>query len=98
MASLPTPSPSPDFAPEVDDRLDGYAREAAARAGFARLSLKDQAVVTLCIIEEYTVAEAAAALGIPAGTVKSRLSRAKRRLAGSLFDTSGSESALGGAQ
>jgi RNA polymerase sigma factor (sigma-70 family) len=98
MASLPTPSPSPDFAPDVDERLDGSARATSARESFARLSLKDQAVVTLCIIEEYTVAEASAALGVPAGTVKSRLSRAKRRLADSFPEPSDSASALGGAR
>jgi RNA polymerase sigma-70 factor (ECF subfamily) len=46
----------------------------------ARLSLADRRVVTLCILEGYSEREAAELLGIPPGTVKSRLSRAKQRL------------------
>jgi RNA polymerase sigma factor (sigma-70 family) len=97
MASIPAPAPTPDFAPDVDDRLDRSERETAARESFARLSTSDQAVVTLCVIEGLTTAQAAAALGIPAGTVKSRLSRAKRRLAEFLPEAAASGNALGGA-
>jgi RNA polymerase sigma factor (sigma-70 family) len=46
-----------------------------------RLSVADRQVLTLCVIEGYSERDAAAALGIAAGTVKSRLSRARRRLA-----------------
>ena len=75
MASIPAPSPEPDFAPDVDDRLDRSEQETAARAGFARLNASDQAVVTLCVIEGLTTAQAAVVLGVPAGTVKSRFTR-----------------------
>jgi RNA polymerase sigma-70 factor (ECF subfamily) len=98
MSTLPAPAPAPDFAPEVDERLDRTDREAAARKSFARLSINDQAVVTLCVIEELTITQAAAALGVPPGTVKSRLSRAKRRLAEFMPETTASENALGGAR
>jgi RNA polymerase sigma factor (sigma-70 family) len=46
-----------------------------------KLSLKDQEVLTVCVLEELNEKEAALVLGVPAGTVKSRLSRAKARLA-----------------
>ena len=97
MASIPAPSPEPDFAPGVDERLDRSEQETAARAGFARLNASDQAVVTLCVIEGLTTAQAAVALGVPSGTVKSRLSRAKRRLAEYMPEAAASENALGGA-
>lgn len=44
------------------------------------LSATDQQVIALCVLEDYSEREAAAALGVPVGTVKSRLSRAKSRL------------------
>lgn len=52
-----------------------------AGAALSRLSLADQQVITLCVLDGYSERETAEALGIPAGTVKSRLSRAKARLA-----------------
>jgi len=55
---------------------DGSATE-ALRA----LSLADRQVITLSVLEGFSEAEIAAALGIARGTVKSRLSRAKQRLA-----------------
>lgn len=45
------------------------------------LSLADQQVLTLCVLEEWSERDAAAALNIRPGTVKSRLHRAKKRLA-----------------
>ena len=38
------------------------------------------AVIVLSVLEGYSEREVAEALGVPAGTVKSRLSRAKARL------------------
>jgi RNA polymerase sigma factor (sigma-70 family) len=45
------------------------------------LSIADQQVLTLCVLEEWSERDAAAALRVRPGTVKSRLHRAKRRLA-----------------
>lgn len=81
---IPAPSPTDDerdHAERVDERLDQEARNAEVRASFARLSRADQDVITLCVLEELSTAQAARVLGIPAGTVKSRLSRAKQRFA-----------------
>lgn len=64
------------------------------RDAFAALPPRDQDVITLCVIEELPLAEAAAALGVPVGTVKSRLSRAKRKLGDLTLGTP--ESALEG--
>jgi len=80
MARLPAPQPVPDFADEVAGRIDDAARLAAARAAFARLRPAEQDVVALCVWSELDYAAAAQALGIPVGTVRSRLSRARRTL------------------
>lgn len=66
------PEPQPILADEDDDHT-------ATRA-LAGLRLEDQKVITLCVLFDYTAAEAATVLSIPVGTVKSRLSRAKARL------------------
>jgi RNA polymerase sigma factor (sigma-70 family) len=72
-----TPDPSDDTAAGID-----RARRApGVREVFAQLSARDQDILTLCVLEELTTAEAALALRIPIGTVKSRLSRAKTRMA-----------------
>lgn len=55
--------------------------EGSAVVALRELSTPHREVVTLCIIEGLSEAEAAQALGVPAGTVKSRLHRAKRALA-----------------
>jgi RNA polymerase sigma-70 factor (ECF subfamily) len=69
----PLPSPSPTSSDET-----------GVLAALRRLPEKEQSVVVLTIMQGYREADAAAALGIPLGTVKSRLSRAKARLRGEL--------------
>ncbi len=49
-------------------------------ASLAQLPGVERSVVVLVVLEGYSEREAADALGIPVGTVKSRLSRAKARL------------------
>jgi RNA polymerase sigma-70 factor (ECF subfamily) len=80
LSKLSQPAPQPDSTPEVDDALDNRGRDAAVRSAFAGLPPRDQDVITLCILEEMPLADVAATLRVPIGTVKSRLSRAKRRL------------------
>ena len=80
LQQLPPPEHAPDHASAVDDRIDRDARRAAMRSALAQLPKRDQDILTLCVLEELSTAEAAAALGVAAGTVKSRLSRAKARL------------------
>jgi RNA polymerase sigma-70 factor (ECF subfamily) len=80
LAKLSHPEPQPDHGPDVDDVMDNTERTRVVREAFASLSAHDQDVITLCVIEELPLAEAAAVLNVPVGTVKSRLSRAKRRL------------------
>jgi len=62
-----------------DAQLEVSARDELERA-FARLTLEQRAVVALLYVRHMTIADIAAALGIPAGTVTSRLHAARRVL------------------
>ena len=44
------------------------------------MSLSDQQIITMCVLEGLTAEDAARVLGIRAGTVRTRLTRAKARL------------------
>jgi RNA polymerase sigma-70 factor (ECF subfamily) len=48
--------------------------------GLSQLALPDREVLTLFFLEDLTIDEMAAVLGIPSGTVKSRLFKARRDL------------------
>lgn len=79
---------SPDSAtvdPETEFDLQAL-RETLSRA-VARLSPEQQDAVGLSDVEGYTGDEVAAVLGVPLGTVKSRLRRARRLLRRSLCST-----------
>jgi RNA polymerase sigma factor (sigma-70 family) len=67
----------------VDDRTFDEM-DAEAHDALRLLSGADQRILTLCVLEDLSEKDAAAVLGVPLGTVKSRLSRAKARLARSL--------------
>ena len=55
-------------------------RIALLRAAFRTLAAPDRLLVTLYYVDGYSVAETAVILGVPAGTVKSRLFHARERL------------------
>jgi RNA polymerase sigma factor (sigma-70 family) len=80
LARLPAPEAVPDFADELAGRIDDAARLATVRVAFGRLRPAEQDVVALCVWSELDYAAAAQALGIPVGTVRSRLSRAREKL------------------
>lgn len=81
MARVPAQEDVADHSTRVLDDLDTDSAAARVRTAFVRLRPREQDVLTLCVIHEYSFAQAAEALGVPTGTVKSRLSRAKARLA-----------------
>ena len=74
----------PDPADEVAGRLDDERRMQDVLAALDRLPARDRDVLTLCLWEGLDYASAAVALGIPVGTVRSRLSRARGRLSSAL--------------
>ncbi|KUN51305.1 RNA polymerase subunit sigma [Streptomyces canus] len=64
----------------VDQRLDAAALAPALRRALAELPVEEREMLLLVSWEQLTPAEAAAAVGIPAGTARSRLHRARGRL------------------
>ncbi|WP_238016889.1 RNA polymerase sigma factor [Dactylosporangium sp. AC04546] len=81
LARLPRPEPVPDLAEEVTARIDDRERLDRVRVALAALRQPEREVLALCVWAGLDYAEAAAALGVPVGTVRSRLSRARARLA-----------------
>jgi len=69
---------SPAFAPE--DRL-------TLKAAMAELPVEQRACVALCVAAGYSHAQAAGALALPVGTVKSHVARGKARLLASLRES-----------
>lgn len=65
--------PAPDLESMASD-------ETGIIAALRRLPEREQSVIVLTVLEGYPEREAAEALGIPLGTVKSRLARGKARL------------------
>ncbi|MFE2727559.1 RNA polymerase sigma factor [Kitasatospora sp. NPDC059327] len=100
MARLPARETVPDFADELVGRLDDAAQLAAAHRALARLRKPEREVFTLCVWAGLDYASAAQALGIPVGTVRSRLSRARTRLRGLAAEelAAGAEPGAGGGQ
>lgn len=80
LARIPHEEEVPDHADEVARIVDGEAIDREVRDALERLRAVDAALVVLCLVEGLTMKDAALATGVPEGTVKSRLSRAKARL------------------
>lgn len=71
-------APSPSLGP--DGEVDASELRAFIRAAVGRLNEKHRAVVVLRMFQECSTRETAAILGVPEGTVLSRLSRALQEL------------------
>jgi RNA polymerase sigma factor (sigma-70 family) len=80
LSRLPPPPPMPDFAEELAGRLDDEARLREVGKALAALRREEREVIALCVWSELDYATAARALGVPVGTVRSRLSRARSKL------------------
>jgi RNA polymerase sigma-70 factor (ECF subfamily) len=80
LQRLPARPSVPDFAGELVDRIHDESRLAAVRQALGRLRRHEQEVFVLCVWSGLDYAAAAEALGVPVGTVRSRLSRARDRL------------------
>lgn len=80
LTRVPPPDPVPDFADEVTQRLADTEELAAAQKALSKMRRGEREVFTLCVWEGLDAATAAEALGVAVGTVRARLSRARRRL------------------
>jgi RNA polymerase sigma-70 factor, ECF subfamily len=80
LARVPTPEGEPDFAGVVAERLDYEQQAQEALIRLRMLPKREQDVFVLCAGMELSYEDAASALGLPVGTVRSRLSRARARL------------------
>jgi RNA polymerase sigma-70 factor (ECF subfamily) len=74
------PAEVDDHSDEVAGRIDDDERIRAARESLKRLPRQEREIIELCVWAGLDQAAAAVALDIPIGTVKSRLSRARKRL------------------
>jgi RNA polymerase sigma factor (sigma-70 family) len=89
LAKLPPPDEEPDVAADADARVDQERLARHLLCAMAGLREVEKEVLALCDWAGLSNAEAAAALGVPEGTVRSRLFRARQHLR-SLAATGGS--------
>ena len=75
------------FTDRVDDRVSAKAAGRRLAAGLARLPAELRDTLLLVAWGDLSYEQAAAALGVPVGTVRSRLSRARAKLRRALDDT-----------
>jgi RNA polymerase sigma-70 factor (ECF subfamily) len=80
LARVPAARAANDFGDDADVRLDDERRMRDALALLKTLPRGQQDVFVLCAWGDLSYEDAAFALGVPVGTVRSRLSRARRSL------------------
>ena len=85
VGRLPRPTEGPDHAEEIDQRVDSERAMARVVAELADLPERDREVIALVVWSGLTYEEAAEALGVPVGTVRSRLARARARLGSAVW-------------
>lgn len=81
---IPNVAIGPVSEPVIPDAADGIADRDQLERGFRRLSVDQRAVVVLHHYLDLTLEQVSEALGIPLGTVRSRLHRAMRALRSAL--------------
>jgi len=80
LRRVPNPDSEPSFDELADARIDDVRRMERVLALVERLPRHEQDVFALCAWSELGYEDAALALDVPIGTVRSRLSRARARL------------------
>lgn len=80
LRRMPEPPPEASFTDRADERLDDETQMRRAHELLGQLPRHEREVFALCDWMELSYEDAALALGVPLGTVRSRLSRARRRL------------------
>ena len=84
IATLPRPDVGNSAEDAVVERIEGARLKSEVRGALATLSPSDAALISLTMLEHYSPADAALALGISDGAARTRLHRARSRLAGAL--------------
>jgi RNA polymerase sigma factor (sigma-70 family) len=80
LARVPAAMPEPAFDDDAAARIDDEHRVREALEALAALRPREQDVFVLCVWTGLSYEEAAFALDVPVGTVRSRLFRARRAL------------------
>ena len=80
IPTTPLADPDEPGAPSVLDDVDAHGDRAVVREAVASLEPDHRQVIVLRYFTDLTVSEIAGSLGVPEGTVKSRISRAIARL------------------
>ena len=80
LAQVPRVPNEPDFVQDSEQQLDDQKQTRRALTLLGRLPRREQDVFFLCAVMELSYEDAALALNVPVGTVRSRLSRARTRL------------------
>ena len=84
IATLPRAEVGRSAEDAAEERIEDARLATQVREALATLSPSDAALITLTLLEHYSPSEAALALGISSGAVRTRLHRARSRLAGAL--------------
>lgn len=77
LRRLPADRPTPDLADDAVVRVDDERRMMRLLEQLSELPQQEQDALALCVWSELSYDDAALALGVPVGTVRSRLSRAR---------------------
>ncbi|WP_300606253.1 RNA polymerase sigma factor [Trebonia sp.] len=80
LARLPPPSAVPDIAEDAASRADGERAMRLILSELRALAEPERQVLALCDWAGLSYTEAAVAMGVPVGTVRSRLTRARQHL------------------
>lgn len=80
LSKLPPPEPVSDIADDAAERADHEREMAWLLTELRGLAEPEREVLSLCDWAGLSYAEAATAIGVPIGTVRSRLARARRHL------------------
>ena len=78
---IPALTPVEDFADRIVEADSANQALSATLAAMTRLSAEDREILELCGLFGFTPAQASITLGLPVGTTRVRLHRARRRLA-----------------
>ena len=84
IATLPRPEVGRSAEDAAVERIEEARLASQVREALGSLSPSDAALITLTMLEHYSPAEAALALGISNGAARTRLHRARSRMAGAL--------------